>query len=175
MTGQTDRRTERGAGLINRAAVIRAARAAAQSSREVEFPLPATGGAALVRRLDLMELIASTRSRPRCRRSSTICSKRSSARGTGIAHRGDARLRRPAGRHPETIQLADALCLAGFIDPRLVATAADVTDPETELVLDEIARADRMAYWNWCQGTTEALALTRRRFRTGRCCCCWTG
>ncbi len=56
-------------------------------------------------------------------------------------------------------ELADAACLAGFLDPRLVATPDEVTDPDRQLVLTEIERADRLAYWEWCQGTTEAAPL----------------
>lgn len=55
--------------------------------------------------------------------------------------------------------LADAACLVGFLDPRLVPTPEDVTDPEHELALAEIDRADRLRYWEWCQGADATAAL----------------
>src|SRR4051812_10157488 len=47
-----------GAVPHSRAAAIRAAREATKAKRETTFPLVATGGEAVVRRLDLLELIA---------------------------------------------------------------------------------------------------------------------
>ena len=144
----------------NRAAIIRAARAASAAAREVEFPLDATGGSALVRRLDLMELIALDAIPATVQAVvNDLLEAQLGDAGTASITEVMRALGGPLVAIQKQYELADAFCLAGFIDPRLVPTADDVTDPETELALDDIARADRMAYWTWCQGATEAAAL----------------
>ena len=144
----------------SRAAAIRAARLAAAADREIEFPLPATGGTALVRRLDLMELIALD-AIPATLQAVVNDLLESQLGDDASASTTDVMraLGGPLVAIQKQYELADALCLVGFVDPRLVPTADDVTDPETELALEDIARADRMAYWTWCQGATEAVAL----------------
>ncbi|HEY7119312.1 MAG TPA: hypothetical protein VH475_22165 [Tepidisphaeraceae bacterium] len=150
-----------GQAPVSRASAIRAARQASQAAAEIVFPLPATGGEALVRRLDLLELIALD-AIPAGLQSVVNDMLSTQIGGGGEAPVLDdvlAAAGGPLAALRQQQQLADAACLAGFLDPRLVATPADVTDGEHELALEEIARADRLAYWTWCQGGEEAAAL----------------
>jgi hypothetical protein len=59
------------------------------------------------------------------------------------------------------VQLIDAAVLHGFVTPRVYATEAEVEqaiargDPEA-ISIEDLDEEDRMAYWSWCQGITEA-------------------
>jgi len=54
--------------------------------------------------------------------------------------------------------LVDAYCVAGFIEPRLCLTEDDQTDAD-DWLLSDIHPADRIAFFNWCNGVhTEAAA-----------------
>lgn len=145
----------RGGTPHSRAATIRAAQEAARATREQVFPLPATGGEAVVRRLDLLELIALD-AIPAALQGIVNELLETQIGGSGGEQPSATDVVRAAGGPLAALKqqqaLADAACVAGFLDPRLVATAAEVTDPERELALDEIERSDRLAYWTWCQG-----------------------
>jgi hypothetical protein len=152
-----------GAAPHSRAAAIRAAREATKATRETTFPLVATGGEAIVRRLDLLELIALDAIPVGLQALVNDVIEASIGGSTDGAAPSDAEAVRVMGGGLAALKqqqaLADVACLAGFIDPRLVATAAEVTDPETELPLAEIERSDRLAYWTWCQGGELPAAL----------------
>ena len=147
--------------MDDQCAAIRAAAAATKGQREISFPLPETGGEALVRRLDLMELIALDAIPASLQ--AVVNDILEAQLGGGGEEPALPDVLKAAGGPLAALrqqqQLADAACLVGFLDPKLVATAADVVDDTTELALDEIARADRLAYWAWCQGGEEAAAL----------------
>lgn len=145
-----------GAAPPSRAAAIRAAREATRTTRETTFPLSATGGEAVVRRLDLLELIALD-AIPAALQSivNDLLETQLGGEGTGEEPAVTDVIRAAGGPLAALKQqqaLADAACLAGFIDPRVVAQASDVTNPDTEIIIDEIERSDRLAYWTWCQG-----------------------
>lgn len=55
-----------------------------------------------------------------------------------------------------TTELANTYCLVGFINPPLVLTEADVTDPERQVVITDINVMDRMAFSTICEGGDRA-------------------
>lgn len=54
--------------------------------------------------------------------------------------------------------MADATCIAGFVDPQLVATEAEITNPHEQFALTELNAKDRMRFWSFCQGEEAASA-----------------
>ncbi len=56
------------------------------------------------------------------------------------------------------MDLVDATCIAGFVNPRLVLKPEDVEDPETQLSVKEIHPEDRSAFFHWAQQEVAAEA-----------------
>jgi len=54
--------------------------------------------------------------------------------------------------------LANAFCVAGFIDPVLVGTEADLAANPDALVVTDLALEERLAYLNACLGNDEVAA-----------------
>lgn len=158
---------ERQTDKPSRAQANRAARLAKQHAEGHAFPLTHTGGEALLRRLDLMDAIAldlipnhltGTVDR--------MLAAMIGEDGTGTAELSTRDLFAALGGATNAVRakraLADAVCFACFVDPVLVPTAADITDPETQQAIDEIDLRDRDAVFDWVQNqeAAEAAAVT---------------
>jgi hypothetical protein len=151
--------TQNGHGPLSRAEAIRAARAAAAANREHVFPLTATGGEALVRRLDLMDLIALDAIPAHLTEVvNQMLAETLGGEGEPTNAALFAALGGPLNAVKHQRELADAACCAGFIDPQVVPTPDAVTDPARQIAVTEIERADRDAYWSWAMGAEEAQA-----------------
>lgn len=142
---------------LSRAESIRQARAA----KLHELPLLATGGTALVRRLTLPELIALD-AIPSHLQAMVSEMVEPLLGGEAVTAPSNSeiisRLGGPLAAIKLQGELADAAALLGFVDPQLVLTADQITDPDKHVLLSDIDFADRAAYWAWCQGQEAAEA-----------------
>ena len=108
------------------------------------FPLPYTGGEARVRRIPLARLATIT-GLSSAMQATVLEVFREVQQGGSFAVRQWQDLKRNQERQED---LADGLCIAGFVAPRLVETETEADDANDPLVLwvKEIDIRDRLAY-----------------------------
>lgn len=76
----------------------------------------------------------------------------------------------------EFLDLADIVCIAGFVDPQVVSTPDQITDPDTQICVDDMDPDDRLAYWRYVIGQEATAAApvaefpdqSNRRLDSGR-------
>lgn len=145
------------ADKIVRAEIIRKAAA----ERNVEFPLPHSGGGtALVRKLTVQDLIA-LESMPTSSQAAVAKMLESVIRdGNAKVNMSIADMMKAMGGPIEGIRLvtvlADAAIIAGFVDPQVMYTREEVKDESTQVALEDIDSRDRMSFWEFCQDAEEA-------------------
>lgn len=127
--------------------IVTRSKAREQSRRETHgylFPLPYTGGEARVRRIPLAKL-ASVTGLSGEMQATVLEVFREIQSGGSFAVRSWQDLERNQARQEE---LANGLCVAGFLEPRLTETQAeaDAANDEGVLWVGEIAIQDRLAY-----------------------------
>jgi hypothetical protein len=145
---------------LSRAQLIRTA----ARERNEEFPLTYSGGGtALVRKLTLQDLVALD-AIPHASQDA-VAHMLESAMESGVSKPTElnfAALMKALGGPIAGVRLvtdlASAAVIIGFVDPEVVATAAEITDPDRQVTLDDIDSRDRMAFWEWSQDKEEAEA-----------------
>lgn len=122
----------------------RAREAKQREERGYLFPLPYTGGEARVRRIPLAKLASITGLSGEMQATVLEVFREIQAGGT-FAVRSWQDLERNQRRQEE---LANGLCIAGFVEPRLVETEAeaDMANDASVLWVEEIDIRDRLTY-----------------------------
>lgn len=137
-------------GRLSRAAAIRAARDANTET----FTLAHTGTTVRVRRLTLQDLIALD-AIPTSAQATVDAMIEGSLNDDGStkAELTTRDLFKQLGGATAGIrlqaELADAAVVIGFVDPRVVRTEDEISDPETTVWIQDIDRRDRLAFWEW--------------------------
>lgn len=120
-----------------------------------DLPLPVCGVTARVRRLSIFDLVE-VGAIPHELESVVERYLTQGMAGNNAEQTGLDEVLREAGGAVAALRgmqgLADAACLRGFVDPVVVAGEAELTDPDNQVLLTDLDRNDRMAYWLWLQG-----------------------
>lgn len=123
-----------------------------QRARGFIFNLKSSGGKAHVRRLAIMERAVIMSLPPVIQQKVIQATAEAQHNKSAIKPSGSIDMKTYVGNVMRNEEAYNAVCVAGFIRPRLVMTESLLTGADDEVVVTDIDIFDRHAFFMWCNG-----------------------